>query len=169
MRNISFLNKDSISLKQSEVYLVIDALYLMDVKEKISASKNGNIKEFLMSIKKNVFQYCETPFTKYFSTSSTEFDIKSIKKINYDDILGNFENYFSTDTGLVFFINLNILKEFVLKFDYDLLVIDSEDLFEFDYWDKITSDFDKNDIAMVYSMESNGNIEFCGGGIYTFM
>ncbi len=161
--NISFLNKNSISIKEKELYIVIDSLYLMEIKNNMSDLEKLDIREMLFKIRKEIFPYTDLPFAQYHSNSSL-FNIEKIKKIDYYEALNTYQKAFSTDTGLIIFLNINIFKDFVIAFDYDALIDHHIEDINLKYWDSISEKFETNDLALVYSVEENDDIEFSGGG-----
>lgn len=163
--NISFLNKDCISIKENELYIVIDSMYVMRIKENISDLEQLDNIDMLSKIRKEIFPYTDLPFAEYHSNSSL-FNIEKIKIIDYYEALKTYQKAFSTDTGLIVFLNINIFKEFILNFDYDSLVNDPIETINLEYWKNISNKFEINDLALVYSVEENDNIEFSGGGDY---
>lgn len=165
MNNISFLNKDCISIKEDELYIVIDSLYLMEIKSNISALEQLDNIDMLSKIRKEIFPYTDLPFAEYHSNSSL-FNIEKIKRIEYDEALKTYQKAFSADTGLIVFLNINIFKEFILNFDYDVLVDDSIEIINLEYWNNIANNFAITDVALIYSIEEKDNIEFTGGGVY---
>ena len=165
MSNISFLNKDCISIKENELYIVIDSLYLMEIKNNISNLEQLDNIDLLSKIRKEIFPYTDLPFAEYHSNTSL-FNIEKIKKIRYDDALKTHKKAFSTDTGLIVFLRINIFKEFILNFDYEILVDDPIEIINLEYWNNVTSNFNNTDVGLIYSIEEKNNIEFTGGGVY---
>ena len=165
MNNISFLNGDCVSIEKNELYIVIDSLYLMEIKNNISDLEQLDNIDMLSKIRKEIFPYTDLPFAEYHSNSNL-FNIEKIKRIEYDEALKTYQKAFSADTGLIVFLNINIFKEFILNFDYDSLVNDPIETINLEYWKNISNKFEINDLALVYSVEENDNIEFSGGGDY---
>lgn len=165
MKNISFLNNDTIKIKAEQLYIVIDALYLMDIKENLDKIEKI---ELIDSIRKICFPYSDIPFAEI-TTSKSIFAIDNFKKIdNYKDADISNRALLSTDTGLLIFINKEILIRFIGLFDYDNLVNSLTDIINIDYWDVITQQFDETDLGLMLSQSEEEGI-LCGGGVYRIM
>ncbi len=162
MRNISFLNNNTIKIKAEQSYIVIDALYLMDIKENLD--KIDEI-ELINSIRKICFPYTDIPFAEI-TTSKPIFTIDNFKKNdNYEDVNISNNSLLSTDTGLLIFINKKILIRFIELFDYDWLVSSLTDIINIGYWDGITEQFNETDLGLMMSQSEEEGI-LCGGGVY---
>ncbi|WP_316822893.1 hypothetical protein [Pedobacter gandavensis] len=122
MENIS-LNNEPLRLRTGTTYIIIDALYLNDIKECIQNIDTSS--GIIASIKSISFPYMDTPFAMYLAKESL-FDVSKIKKVHYSDIDVRDPSFFSTDTALMVFINETLLLQFVDAFDYNELV-DSAD------------------------------------------
>lgn len=157
MKNIS-TNNEPLELKLGKSYYVIDALYLDAVK--IGLSKNGNSIE---NIKEDVFPYNDTPFTKY-KAASQIFDVKNIKVVINDEI-NCIQSSFSTDTGLIIFINEDIFLEFLENYSFDKLVNSDEKLINQIYWEELTSKYNLTDVGLILASINSGS-EFEGSGTY---
>ncbi|UGU18132.1 hypothetical protein LS482_09655 [Sinomicrobium kalidii] len=161
MNNIS-TKGENISLKINEIYFVIDALYLDEIKEKIDKLQIDNLEQ---DIKEIVFPYTDTPFGK-FITFENLFEIIRIKKASYDEYRDFNENYFSTDTGLLVIIRKSILIEFAREFNYDDLLDTNMDDINLTYWHEVTRSFEKQDIALILAPGIESDFEFKGSGFY---
>jgi hypothetical protein len=162
MSNISCINNDCILLDKESLYVVIDSLYLMEIKKYIYDFNDLDGQELITRITNEVFPYTDLPFV-LFRPCDSNFSINRIEKVNYSDELVNSKNAFSGDTGLIIFLNFNILKEFIEKFDYDLLVNHPIEDFDIEYWNTIVEDFNLEDIALVCSSITNDTQVFDGG------
>jgi hypothetical protein len=113
MDNIS-LNKEPIELITGAKYIVIDALYIDDIKQRMAALNSDNI---LVEIRQKIFPYTDTPFAEYIPLKST-FTLDQIKKVDFDTIkLGDY-SILSTDSSVLIFINEELLQDFASKFEY---------------------------------------------------
>jgi hypothetical protein len=162
MSNISCVNNDYILLDKDLLYIVIDSLYLMEIKIYINDLRDLEEQELIAKITNEIFPYTDLPFV-LFRPCDSNFPINRIEKVNYSDDLVNSKNTFSVDTGLIIFLNFNILKEFIKNFDYDLLVNHPIEDFDVEYWNAIVADFKLEDIALVCSSIKNDTIVIDGG------
>jgi hypothetical protein len=135
----------------------------MEIKNNMSDLEKLDIREMLSKIRKDIFPYTDLPFAEYYS-NDVLFSIEKIKRIDYYEAIKTYQKAFSTDTGLIVFLNINILKDFVIAFDYDSLIDHHIEDINLKYWDSISEKFEINDLALIYSVEENDNIEFSGGG-----
>lgn len=161
MKNIS-LNGEPIELASNIKYIVIDALYINEIRAQIPNLKKDNIFNEIRSL---VFPYTDTPFAEYMP-EGTVFSIDKIKKVDYDKIDVEDVSIFSTDSGVVIFVNKDLFIDFASHFDYDELVDSPTDLVNVDYWKSIVSDLDLFDTAIVVSPGINTESEFDGSGTY---
>ncbi len=164
MQNIS-LNNESIELKCDIKYIIIDALYINDIKQQLFNLKRDNI---LNEIRSVVFPYTDTPFAEYFSTKNI-FILNQIKKVEYNEITPGDNSVLSTDTGVLIFINEKILTEFTKKYDYGELVNSSTDLLNINYWNSVVNNFNIFDLAIIISPGINTGVEFDGSGLYKIL
>lgn len=160
--NIS-INKEPIKVKNNIEYIVIDALYVDDIREKLSELEKDDI---IKEIKNKVFPYTDTPFAQYIPKNNAV-GIEQIKRTN--NILSEdriIPNIFSVDTGLLIFINRNKIINFVSKFSYNELINSKTEVLNTDYWKVITSDYSYEDIAVILSPGIDSGIDFQGSGTY---
>lgn len=160
--NIS-INKEPIKVKNNIEYIVIDALYVDDIREKLSELEKDDI---IKEIKNKVFPYTDTPFAQYIPKNNAV-GIEQIKRTN--NILSEdriIPNIFSVDTGLLIFINRNKIINFVSKFSYNELINSKTEVLNTDYWKIITSDYSYEDIAVILSPGIDSGIDFQGSGTY---
>ncbi|MEM7110682.1 MAG: hypothetical protein AAF519_20805 [Bacteroidota bacterium] len=164
MLNVSTKGEELI-LKANEIYIVIESLYINDIKREINNLDKENL---LSNIKDKVFPfpYTDIPFAM-FSTHSESFPISSIIKINYDVIIeSEKERCFSTDTGLIVILIPSILEKFVEYYDYEDLVDSMTSPINLDYWSKITSDIAQDEIGLVLAPGIDSGFDFEGSGVY---
>lgn len=158
MKNLS-INNESLELSIGNQYYIIDALYLTDIK-----------KEFLITntlpkdIRKEIFQYTDTPFAQY-KPKETIFKINQFIKVDYDDIILEDFSFFSTDTGLIIFILEDIFVEFLKDFNFENLVDSQNELINKQYWEQLISKFNVKSIALVLA-EADSENDFDGSGTY---
>ncbi|WDF70451.1 hypothetical protein PQ465_08755 [Sphingobacterium oryzagri] len=162
MTNISCINNDHIRLDKDLEYFVIDALYLAEIKEHIDNLKNLGQHEMIEKIRNDIFPYTDLPYALV-NGLDREWNVERIEKINYSDDLVNDNNAFAVDTGLIIFLNVNILLEFAEKFDFDLLVDHPINDVNIEYWKNITTPFKIEDVALVCSSQSENGLVFDGG------
>lgn len=164
MKNISFLNENNVKLKIGQSYVIIDAVYLMRIKESISNIDFLRVNDY---IRKNVFPYTDIPFAEYIADVPL-FSLNDIEEIDDSEIDVNGNSYLCTDTGLLIFVNENILLKFIELFDYSELVNSLIDVINIEYWDKLTNQFDETDLGLMLSQSEEEGI-LCGGGVYRIM
>lgn len=158
MKNIS-INNENLQLNIGKTYIVIDALYLSEIKSEYKRTFQS-----LKQIRENIFPYTDTPFAEYIAKDPL-FTLSKISKIDYAEVIEGDKLVFSTDTGLIIFVNENILWDFVNDFDYEKLVNSEIELLNYSYWEQIISSYDYRDIAIMISFQENKN-EFDGSGTY---
>lgn len=161
MKNIS-LNKEPIELAVGIKYIVIDALYINEIKLEYQNFISNNI---FNEIRNTVFPYTDTPFAEYIA-KETAFTVDKIKKVDYDQANPEDKSVFSTDSGVIIFVNEKIFADFISKFDYDELVDSSTELLNIDNWSSISNNFNISDSAIIVSPGINSGVEFDGGGTY---
>lgn len=161
MKNIS-LNGEPIELSVTIKYIVIDALYINDIRSELGNLNKGNIFSEVRSV---VFLYTDTPFAEYIPEEKV-FNLDQIKKVDYDKIDMNDIGVFSTDSGVVIFVNKELFVDFVSKFDYDELMDSSTDLLNLDYWNSVIDNFNLFDVAIIVSPGINTGADYQGSGIY---
>ena len=164
MANIS-LNGEDITLKPGKTYLVIDGLYLNNIKREIDTL---NKEDLINEIKEKVFSFPRTdiPFAKI-SIESALFSVKNIQEIDYEhrDTLQK-ESCFSSDSGLLIFIEEHLLSEFVKDYDYGALVDSITGPIDFEYWDQITSRYNQDEVGLILAPGIDSGYEFEGSGTY---
>lgn len=144
---------DGIELKQNELYIIIDALYVNTI------SDNFKTYASYEQIRKDAFPYCDTPFVEYYSTEKF-FNPSKIKQVDYEEASEDYKSFLSTDTAILLFINHAIFWGFLADFDFNKLVESELDL---EYWKKIISKYNKTEIAM---LTSDDECELDGSGTY---
>lgn len=158
MKNIS-INNETLELSLGKSYYIIDALYLNDIKKELL---NNNLK--VDDIRDQIFPYTDTPFAQYTALKKI-FSLNQIKKVDYDEvILGDF-SFFSTDTGLIVFINEKILIDFIKSYDYENLVDSEDEFINENYWKELASKFDLTDLGLILASIDLEN-DFEGSGTY---
>lgn len=162
MKNISFLNGDLIKLEIGQSYIIIDALYLMDIKESIN--KIDPIR-LIDSTREIIFPYTDIPFAEYKSNLSF-FNLNDLKKVDYEEVDKSNASFLCTDTGLLIFVNEKILLKFIKLFDYNELVNSLIDVINIEYWDKLTNQYKETDLGIMMSQSNNKNEILNGGGTY---
>lgn len=161
IQNIS-LNREPVELRCGIKYIIIDALYINDVKQELSNLSSDNL---INEVRIKVFPFTDTPFVEY-TPKMKFFTINQIKKVEYDQIDFSKNNVLSTDSGVLIFINEIIFIDFVTKFDYGELVNSQTDLLNIFYWRSIVNNYNLLDIAIVVSPGVDFGVEFDGSGSY---
>lgn len=161
MKNFSS-NKESIDLLCGIKYIIIDALYLNDIKQELSNLKNESIFD---EIRSKVFPYTDTPFAEYIPLKDT-FTLNQIKKVDYDQVVDGDKTVLSVDSGVLIFISEKAFVDFVSKYDYGELVNSEIDLLNIDYWYSIINSYNLFDIAVVVSPGIDSGVDFDGSGLY---
>lgn len=160
MMNIS-INSEDIHLNIEKTYWIIDALYLND----IAKQDLSDVKDISQFVRQKIFMYNLNPFA-YYKPKDKIFSVKKIKQLEYSVIdKNNMEDVFSTDTGLVLFINENIIYTLLKYYNYDNLVDSMIDIINYEYWESIVNKFEQDDIALIMANDNN-NFEFVGSGLY---
>lgn len=160
MFNIS-LNKEPIKVESNVKYIVIDALYLNDIRDNLLESRNEHIIN-INDIRK-VFPYNDTPFAEYIPNNN-EINLNQVKAVNcYSPHNTPSEiNIFSVDSGIIIFINKKKLIDFASRFSYYELINTNVDIVDINYWKNITSGYSYTDIALILSPSIDSEVEFQG-------
>ncbi|MEN5086129.1 hypothetical protein ABE426_06635 [Sphingobacterium faecium] len=161
MKNIS-LNGEPIELSVTIKYIVIDALYINEIRTELAHLKRDDIFDEIRNI---VFPYTYNPFAEFVPEGKV-FRIDQIKNVDHDKIDVNDIGVFTTDSGVVIFVNKKLFVDFASKFDYDELMDSPTDSLNLDYWNSIIDDFNLFDIALIVSTGINTGTDFQGSGIY---
>ncbi len=141
-------------------YIVIDPLYIMDIKEYISVNGFLEIEEN----KDKVFPYPCTEYPYSILENKDIFKIENVKKIIDINLIINKSFVFATDTGVILIIRQDLFLEFVKEFDYDSFVSDSINVFDFEYWEYFSKKYKSGFILSNYK----SNFEFDGSGLFYF-
>lgn len=160
-RNIS-LSKENIELKCGVKYIVMDALYINDIREVLS---NLDTTKIFDEISNKVFPYTANPFAVYIPVESS-FSVYQIEKVDDDQIIDGDTSSLDTDCAVLIFINEKIFLDFVPRFDYDELVDSDHELLNMPYWDNIADNYDENDLAIIVSPGIGSGADFDGSGSY---
>lgn len=161
MKNIS-TDKEAIELAISNKYIIIDPLYVNDIKLDVQDLAKDNV---FSEIRRVVFPYTDTPFAEYISKKEI-FTLEEIEKVHYDMIDNADRSMFSTDSGVILFIKEDCFIDFISKFDYDELTDSSTELLNLDYWRSLSKNFDLSDCAIIVSPGIKSGVEFDGSGTY---
>lgn len=165
MNNVSLKGED-LFLSLNTEYLVIDALYLNDIRKSLNEVDIHSLQD----IQQKVFPYNDFPF----GVVNTGEDrrriimIKNIKKETYSN-MGKTKGvcYFSSDTGLLVVVAMTAFVEFTKSFDYDQLLDTLTENFNAEYWMKINSHLKEGDVGLIFSPGLRSGFEFDGGGTYS--
>jgi hypothetical protein len=156
------LNKEPLYLVCGVKYIVIDALYVNDIRQELS---DLNVDEIFNEIRNKVFPYTDTPFVEYIPRKKT-FTLNQIKRVNHNQLMSRDKSVLSSDSGVLIFINTLIFIDFVSKCDYDELVNSETELLNIDYWRSITKSYNLHDVAITVSPGINSGIDFDGSGLF---
>lgn len=160
MLNLS-LNKEPLVLKKQNHYFIVDALYLNEIKNKLAEIDVANLSN---EIREKVFPYTDTPFAEY-KANENIFNIEKIRKVDYREVVIR-DKSFSTDTGLIAFIERKLLIDFIVLYKYDELVDSINEVINTHYFKKITANFLLTDIGFILSPGINSGVDFDGSGTY---
>lgn len=160
--NVS-IDGEPIQLCVDTEYIVIDPLYLSDIKEEMSIFDMENAYEV---IKERVFPYTSEPFAEYKPNLST-FSVDKIKYADPEEDERYNKNSFDSDSGLVIFCNKDLLQKFIVLFDYDELVESDKEIISTQYWRQKTSRFSYSDFALILAPGIDSGYDFVGSGTYT--
>lgn len=167
--NISYLNNGFIYLKNNEAYIIIDALYITEIGDRISLLEDLEMGKLLDKIRNTVFPYTDFPFAEYHSAEG-EFNVEYIKKTTYEKALDdNSKNIFVSDTGMILCLRIDVLKNFAKNFNYETLVDSSIEILNLEYWNSIVEKFDIEDVALIYSVENDSDSAINGGGVFKIL
>ncbi len=161
MNNIS-VNQESVRVAAGSTYIIIDGLYISDIKKSVKVFERDISIEEIQPI---VFPYNELALGEFVAGVEL-FDISRIKKITYDKSLRVKKNVVSTDTGLLLFVNKPVFWDFIESFDYDTLVDSDESLINESFWQSLIKWFNITDLALIIPTISRSCISSGGGGIY---
>jgi len=161
MFNLS-LDAEPLQLKLGITYMIIDALYINEIKNNYSKIEENNLVE---SIRKKIFPYTEIPFT-LFKADQTIFEISRIKKRKKIFWIYKIQYCLSTDTGVLIFLNILILKNLILSFDYEELVDTPISSINIAYWSNLVSKFNELELGLILAPGLNSGFDFEGSGKY---
>lgn len=156
MKNLS-TNNETLELNVGKSYLIIDALYLQEIKNEF---EDTNIRD----IRSKIFPYTSTPFAQV-KILKKIFFVNQIKKVGHNKVVPNDYSFFSTDTGLIIFISEDIVIEFLKNYSYEDLVNSEDETINKKYWENLISRFDTADLAIILSYVKSEN-NFDGSGTY---
>lgn len=161
MNNIS-LNKEDIQLKVNTKYIIIDGLYIDEIKQGL---KKLNINDLIEEIKVKVFPYLDIPFAEYIADDRI-FQVSRIRKASDEEVdKKSDKSLFASDTGVLVFVNETLLLDFICAYNYEDLT-DSSELINEKYWQSIARKYDFEDMALIVSPGLDSGVEFDGSGIY---
>lgn len=163
MKHISLQGED-IALGINKTYVVIDALYLDDIKHEIDSL---NITNLVGEIREKVFPFIDIPFAMVMMKDANLFPVQNIQQIDYNSISDSDKRTcLASDTGLLVFIDENLIYEFTKNFSYDDLVDSAIDPININYWNDIISSFDQSTLGLVLAPGIDSGYEFEGSGTY---
>ncbi len=155
------MNGEPISLRIGKQYIVIDALYLMYIKDLLPRLSGVNLDD----IRKMAFPYTDTPFAEY-APSSTSFLLSDMKTISSSQIKNDDKRIFAVDSGMIIFVNIEILIDFLLVYDFYELLGRTDTLIDFGLWTNWVSNHEALDTAIIVSPDIEAGFEFQGSGMY---
>lgn len=158
MNNLS-IDSQPIKLRAREKYIVIDPLYLDDIRENLTLLDKNNL---LLEIKEKVFLYTDNPFIEYVPLSEY-FNINLISKVNdFDTIKGN--DVVCTDSGMIIFINERVFLSLISRFSYGELTDSLTEIINQTYWKELMSIYDPYNLGLIIA--PGLGLEFDGSGVY---
>lgn len=162
MNNVS-LNGQSINLLKGAEYIVIDALYINDIKEE---KNRHDDKLTIDELKPCAFPHTDIPYGE-FTAKDEIFKVNQIKIFKFD--IGKFlhKGVFTVDSGVIILINKKIFLDVVTKFDYFELVDSEIDLLNINFWERISLDYPLNYLAIIVAPGISSGFEFVGSGTYS--
>jgi len=165
MANISLKGEDII-LEGGKSYIVIDTLYLTDIRGKSQILDKSNIEQ---EVREKVFPFpnTETPFASLSIPESLEKALKfGVNKIKKGEEGENISKSFSSDTGLIAFIEKSLLLDFASALDYNQLVDSLQGPIDINYWAQIEKKFGSSNCALILAPGINKGFDFDGSGFY---
>lgn len=163
IKNISE-NGTNLELRKGFKYLIIDALYLEEIKENLNIQKNLNFDELKKQIKEKVFPFNDTPFAEFYMKEN-QFRIETIKKMNNNNKI-SLEKQFSSDTGLVLLFTVSNFRFVLENFDYEKFTDSQLTLVNHNYWSNLIGVLEENTIGTIIAPGVNSGYDFEGGGTY---
>lgn len=151
-----------VKLIANETYIVIDALYLNEIKEHRSLLVSDSWKDNVRTI---AFPYVDNPFAIY-KSKREQFVIAQIKEVKFDPELAYDPSVFSSDTGIILFLAEKHLSEFVQNYDYETLTDSLIDLLNLNYWKNLILNYPAGEVAIVFSQGIDTLSDLNGSGIY---
>lgn len=156
-------NGEPIRIEAGARYIIIDAMYLNDIKEK---ELDINTIDYWQKEKNDLFPYTDFPFAEIVFTTDT-LHINQIKKIDYEEFAED-PNLFSTDTGLILILKDEILDSFLKLYDYEKLVdCMGADLLTSAYLQTVAGNFNLTDLAIIMAPGIDTGFDFDGSGTYS--
>lgn len=164
MNNIS-TNGEPIRIEAGVRYIIIDAMYLNDIKEK---ELDINSVDYWQNAKDDLFPYTDSPFAVTVFTTDT-LHINQIKK-NDNEEFAEDPSLFSTDTGLILILKDEILHSFIKIYDYEKLVdCMVADFLNAAYLQTLAGNFNLTDFAIVMAPGIDTGFDLDGSGIYSIV
>lgn len=161
MNNIS-LNKEPINLCIGRHYIVMDAMYLNEVKEYLEVLTDNNLLERL----KKIFPYNKIPFARILPSKGI-LHIEDIKEVDYDHII-DYEHCFATDSALILLICQDKVISFLSQYNYYDLIDKIYESNNNEVWKNLQLNFLPGEIALVGAPGVNSGCDFIGSGTYMF-
>lgn len=153
---------ETIELEINEVYIVIDPLYVENIRRGITFV---NSEDIFVDIRKRIFPYTDTPFAE-FIPSESDFKIENIKWVDCQNSVKNENSICSVDSGFLIFINKKFFADFTMVFDWGRLIIDEISYLSSVYWESISNRYPTKSIALVSAPGIDSGYDFVGSGLY---
>lgn len=155
------LKGESIHLRKGNTYIIIDALYLNDIRLNLDKINLGDLR----NVKESVSPYNKFPFgiINLKGYGLFEINVKDILSTDYDN--GD-ESCFSSDTGLVLIFRVSDLVFFVSMIDYDSLADNALSPEKFTFWDELRKIGGEETCALLLAQDVKSGYDFNGSGIY---
>jgi hypothetical protein len=180
MRNYSFYGEDCYIKSDSAYLVVIDILYLNELKNEVFNFETLDFEEFrkyLISVEQANFPQSGGGLIAFFEIPNFEkevfykLQIAEIKKVNYldfeDEIKQKTKSIFSTDTGFIILFEWKIWNEMVAFFEYDTLVeATGQEFVNKVYMDELGKKFGYKNFALISTPGLDKGFDFVGSGTY---
>ncbi|MCT4646086.1 MAG: hypothetical protein N4A74_13955 [Carboxylicivirga sp.] len=161
MKNVS-QNGELVHLEPQVDYLVIDTLYLEDIKEYI---ENNNDLFHLEEVRDHVFEFMEYPFAEI-RVEDGEFLINRIIQVVDIAKVNDLSRCFASDSGLIILIKKSLFKEVVKNISYEMLTDHKSEILNLNYWEDLSTKYLLTDLALILAPGINCGFDFTGSGLY---
>jgi hypothetical protein len=152
-----------ISLLKNERFIVMDAMYLDEVR---ASGITIDYSNFIQEVKHKVFIYNKIPAAGMMSPDDGIMRIEWIRNVDYEEVKDSDESCFCTDTGLLLFIKEDLLQEFTLVFEREHLFDFRIGSLHYEYIQSLLDRFPMGSIGIVLEPGLDTGYDFTGSGCY---